>query len=191
MHRLMACLVALICTAPSMARAVDVSGQVVAGKGVAKDAVIYLDSETKPAPLAHAVIDQRDKTFLPHVTVVTAGTIVHFPNNDSVFHNVFAYFNAKKFDLGMYPRGASKSVTFDKKGLVSVLCNIHSDMSAYIMVVETPYYAVSDKQGRYRIKDVPAGTYSVHVWHESGASLTSTLNVRADSGSVNLTLARK
>ena len=88
--------------------------------------------------------------FLPHVSVVTAGTLVHFPNDDTVFHNVFAYFQAKKFDLGMYPRGATKSVTFDKPGLVVLLCNVHSDMSAYIMVVDTPYYAVTDKRGQYR-----------------------------------------
>ena len=175
----------------SAAHGDGVGGQVVTARGQAREAVVYFDSDKKTAPLANAVIDQRDKTFVPHVTVVTVGTTVQFPNHDTVFHNVFAYFNAKKFDLGMYPRGASKSVTFDKKGLVSLLCNVHSEMSAYILVVDTPYYAVTDKQGRYHIKNMPPGAYHVHVWHESGASLSQDVSVRSDGGPLNLMIARK
>jgi plastocyanin len=177
--------------ASAAAVADGLSGQVILGRGPAREAVVTLESDKKAAPLSHAVIDQRDKTFIPHVTVVTTGTTVQFPNHDSVFHNVFAYFNAKKFDLGMYPRGASKTVTFEKKGLVSLLCNVHSEMSAYILVVDTPYYAVTDKQGRYQLKNVPAGNYVLHAWHESGASVTQTITVNGDSGTLNLTLARK
>jgi plastocyanin len=169
-----------------------VSGQVaLAGKGAAREAVVTLEGEKKAAPMAKAVVDQRDKTFLPHVSVVTRGTTVQFPNNDTVFHNVFAYFNAKKFDLGMYPRGATKRVTFDKPGLVALLCNVHSEMSAYIVVVDTPYYAVTDRQGHFRIQNVAPGTYSLRVWHESGASLTQPLTVKAEDTPLNLTLARK
>ncbi len=182
---------AALSLAAATAFADGLSGQVTLGRGHARDVVVYLESDKKAAPLPRAIIDQRDKTFIPHVTVVTAGTTVQFPNHDFVFHNVFAYFNAKKFDLGMYPRGATKTVTFDKKGLVSLLCNIHSEMSAYILVVDTPYYAVTDKQGRYQIKDVPAGTYVLHAWHESGAGAVKTLTVKGETANLNLTLARK
>ncbi len=85
------------------------------GNRTAREAVVTLEGGEKAAPLAGAVIDQRDKAFAPHVSVVTGGTTISFPNHDTVFHNVFAYFNAKKFDLGVYPRGAIKKVRFDKK----------------------------------------------------------------------------
>jgi plastocyanin len=150
-----------------------------------------LEGEKKAAPMAKAVVDQRDKMFQPHVSVVTRGTTVQFPNNDTVFHNVFAYFNAKKFDLGMYPRGATKRVTFDKPGLVALLCNVHSEMSAYIVVVDTPYYAITDKQGHFRIQNVAPGSYTLHAWHESGATLTQTVTVKAEDSALKLTLARK
>lgn len=191
MKILLAFLISFLTTIASAASADGISGQVTSARGPARDAVVYFESEKRAPPLSNAVIDQRDKTFIPHVTVVTTGTTVQFPNHDTIFHNVFAYFNAKKFDLGMYPRGATKSVTFDKKGLVSLLCNVHSEMSAYIMVVDTPYYALTGKQGRYQIKDIPPGVYSAHVWHESGASLTQTVTIRSDGGPLNLTIARK
>jgi hypothetical protein len=136
------------------------------------------------------MVDQRNKMFIPHVSVVTQGTTVQFPNDDTVFHNVFAYFQAKKFDLGMYPHGASKSVHFDKAGLVVLQCNIHSDMSAYIMVVDTPYYAVTDAQGRFHIANVPDGTYTLHAWHESGAALTQAFVVKSGMADVHLALSR-
>ena len=174
------------------ANAGQVSGQaLLGGRGGAGEAVVYLEGNVKSQPLAHAVVDQRDKMFTPHVSVVTRGTTVRFPNDDTVFHNVFAYFQAKKFDLGMYPRGATKTVTFDKAGLVVLLCNIHSDMSAYIMVVDTPFYAVTDGQGRFHIANVPSGTYTLHAWHESGAETTQTITVGGASSSLTLTLGRK
>jgi len=174
------------------ARAVDVSGQAaLAGRGPARGAVVFLEGGKKAAPMAKAVMDQRGKQFIPHVLVVTVGTTVQFPNNDTVFHNVFAYFNAKKFDLGMYPRGATRTQTFDRPGLVAVLCNVHSEMSAYIMVVDTPYFAVTDKQGRFRIKSVPPGSYTLRAWHESGAVLTQAVTVKAEDTLLDLTLARK
>jgi plastocyanin len=174
------------------ARAADVIGQAaLAGRGPARDAVVYLEGGKKAAPMSNVVLDQRGKTFIPHVMVVTVGTTVHFPNNDTVFHNVFAYFDAKKFDLGMYPRGATRQVTFEKKGIVALHCNVHSEMSAYIMVVDTPYFAVTDKRGQFRIKDVPPGKYTLLAWHESGAAMTQTLTVKDGDGPLNLTLTRK
>ena len=156
----------------------------------AREAVVTLEGTAKTEPIAGIVIDQRDKLFAPHVSVVTVGTTVSFPNNDSVFHNVFAYFNAKKFDLGVYPRGATKKVRFDKKGVVALLCNVHSEMSAYIYVADTPYYAVTDKQGRFDIRNVPPGTYTLRAWHESGSVLTETVTVTANGGMNTLKLKR-
>ena len=169
-----------------------VSGTASDSHGAVRGAVVYLTGNAaSPPPLLNAQVDQRDKMFSPHVSVVTRGTTVRFPNDDTLFHNVFAYFQAKKFDLGMYPRGASKKVTFDKTGLVVILCNVHSSMSAYIMVVDTPYYAVSDGSGHFRLPNVPPGTYLMHGWHESGAVLTQTVTVGAKPQVLTLALARK
>lgn len=174
------------------ASAGTVNGMVSDGHSAARSAVVYLTGTVvSPPPLSNAQVDQRDKMFSPHVSVVTRGTTVHFPNDDTLFHNVFAYFQAKKFDLGMYPRGVSKKVTFDKTGLVVILCNVHSSMSAYIMVVDTPYYAVSDTSGHFHLPNVPSGTYMLHGWHESGAVLNQTVTVGAKPLALTLTLARK
>jgi plastocyanin len=172
--------------------AASVSGSAgLAGKGSAGDAVIYLEGDRKATPLPDAMVDQRNRMFIPHVSVITVGTTVRFPNNDTVFHNVFAYFQAKRFDLGMYPRGATKTETFSKPGLVALLCNIHSNMSAYIMVVDTPYYAVCDKSGRFVMKDVPPGTYTLHAWHESGATTVQQVHVAAGDNMLTLSLTRE
>jgi plastocyanin len=182
---------ALLLVQATAVNAAEVSGGVnLPKKGAARDAVVYLEGAKKTGPLKDVVIDQRDKVFSPHVTVVTKGTKVLFPNNDTVFHNVFAYYNAKKFDLGLYARGQTKDQTFDKTGVVALLCNIHSEMSAYIVVVDTPYYAVTDKKGRFKIANVESGTYTLHVWHESGAKLTQTVKVEAQNGDLTLNLAR-
>ena len=151
------------------ATASDVSGQIelISGRP-AGNAVIYLEGGPRPAPLARYVVDQRNREFIPHVSVVTIGTTVDFPNNDTVFHNVFAEYQAKRFDLGMYPRGSSKHQTFDKPGVVAMMCSVHSEMGAYIIVVDTSYYAVADKHGLFLIKDVKPGKYTLKVWHESG-----------------------
>jgi plastocyanin len=170
----------------------DVAGRVAfPGGRAANEAVISLEGAEKARPMPNAVVDQRKKTFIPHVSVVPRGTTVHFPNNDTVFHNVFAYYQAKKFDLGMYPRGATKNVTFDKAGLVVLLCNVHSEMSAYIMVVDTPYYAVSDARGAFTIPHVPPGKYTLRAWQESGATASYEITVTADQKPLSVSLGRK
>ena len=121
---------------------------------------------TPVLPPAHATIRQKDKTFLPHVLAITAGTIVDFPNDDPIFHNAFSSYNGQVFDLALYPPGTSKSVRFTRPGVVRVFCNIHASMSAVIVVLETPYFAVSKRNGTFSIPDVPPGNYEMRVFHE-------------------------
>lgn len=161
------------------AHAADVQGHVSLANGRdAGDAVVYLDGAGRAMPMPRAMVDQRRRTFFPHVSIVTVGTEVSFPNNDNVYHNVFADYDAKRFDLGMYPRGTVKKQSFPKPGLVVLMCSIHPEMSAYIMVVDTPYFAVTDGSGRFRIDNVPAGSYTVKVWHESGQVDSEVVQVR-------------
>ena len=139
----------------------------------------------------NVVIDQKDLTFVPHVTAVTVGTTVRFPNSDTVFHNIFAEFEAKRFDFGMYPKGTSKSKLFDKPGIVALLCSVHSNMSAYIMVVDTPYFAVTDGAGRYHIQNVPAGNYAASVWHETKQTQQLAVTVGSGPTTLNLNTSRR
>lgn len=161
------------------------------GKSAARNIVVTLEGERKATPLTKVTIDQRDKMFAPHISVVTVGTTVDFPNNDTIYHNVFAYYNAKRFDLGMYPRGATKRVTFDKPGVVAILCNVHSEMSAYIYIADTPYYAITDQQGRFRLRDVPPGNYTLRAWHESGAIAAQSLVIKESNSALALKLLKK
>jgi len=109
---------------------------------------------------------QHNKTFQPHVLVVPVGTVVDFPNRDPFFHNVFSLFDGKRFDLGLYEAGASNSVRFDRLGVSFLFCNIHPEMSAVVVAVDTPYYGVSDRKGNLAIQNVPDGMYELHVWYE-------------------------
>ena len=132
------------------------------------DAVVMIAGVAVPAApdTAHPVVDQRHDTFVPRVTAVAVGTTVDFPNDDPRLHNVFSASGAKKFDLGMYPQGESRSVTFDKPGVVRVACSVHPKMEAFIVVHENPYVAVTDAHGAWTIAGVPPGHYRLRVWHE-------------------------
>jgi plastocyanin len=153
-------------------------------------AVVYL--ETAPATALEARepirgrMDQRSETFLPHVLAVDAGTVVDFPNNDSTYHNVFSLSKAKRFDLGRYARGKSKSVRFDRPGVVRVFCDIHSHMSAFVLVFSHRFYATTDDDGRYRIDSIPPGTYTVAAWYEGAARDSRTITIPAQGGAVDL-----
>jgi plastocyanin len=158
--------------------------------------VVYLETAPRRAfdddrVETRATMDQRDETFIPHVLAVTAGTVVDFPNNDRTYHNVFSLSRAKSFDLGRYPTGRSKAVRFDRPGIVRVFCDIHSHMSAFILVFGHPYFAVTDDEGRYRIPGVPPGTYTVAVWNEALPGESRRVTV-PDGGDVevNFTLGR-
>ena len=144
----------------------DLRGVARAGGRPSPDTVVWLDAPTVPAASAppRAVLDQRNLSFSPRVLVVRSGTAVDFPNNDRVFHNVFSFRNGKRFDLGMYPVGALRQVVFDRPGLSRIFCNIHPNMAAYVMTVDSPYFARADESGAFTIGEVPAGTYTYHAW---------------------------
>jgi plastocyanin len=109
---------------------------------------------------------QRKKTFLPHITAVPVGTAIEFPNGDPIFHNVFSNFDGQRFDLGLYPPGTSRTVPFWRPGIVRLFCNIHPTMSAVIAVVDSPYFAISDRKGEFQIAGAPAGEYTLQFFHE-------------------------
>jgi plastocyanin len=173
------CTVALLSASP--AAGAEVSGTVqVAGKA-AQWAVVWLEVTNTRAVKAptRETLDQRNLSFSPHVLAVRVGTAVDFPNNDRVFHNVFSFRDGTKFNLGMYPAGTSKRVVFDTPGVSRVFCDIHPNMAAYIVAVDTPYYAVSDERGAFTISGVPAGTYTYHAWRAGGQRLTGSITVDA------------
>ena len=157
--------------------AAELNGTALVSGRPARNAVIWLESADKPGPAATVVLDQRNLTFLPHVLAVRVGTTVEFPNNDKVFHNVFSFRDGKKFDLGMYPKGMSKRIVFDRPGLSRLFCNIHPNMAAYVMAVDTPYFAVSNERGTFSIAGVPPGTYTYHAWRPGGQPLTGSIAV--------------
>ena len=149
----------------------------VAGKPL-QHAVVWLEaSDASPLPAQKVVLDQRNLAFFPHVLAVRVGTTVEFPNNDRVFHNVFSFRDGKKFDLGMYPKGSAKRIAFDKPGLARLFCNIHPNMAAYVMAVDSPYFGVSNENGTFTIAGVPPGTYTYHAWRPGGQPLTGSITV--------------
>jgi len=160
-------------------------------------AIVFLESFDVPdhSPLraqplsgGRARMDQRNETFAPHVLAIDVGTRVEFPNNDQTFHNVFSISKTKQFDLGRYGRGKSKIETFNKPGIVRVFCDIHSHMNAYIVVFNHPFHAMTDDDNRYRIDNIPPGTYAVTAWHEGEARDTRSVTIPPGGGVVGLDL---
>ena len=124
-------------------------------------------------------MDQRDERFVPHLLAVQVGTTVDFPNSDETFHNVFSLSRTRRFDLGRYAAGRSKSVRMDRSGVVRVFCDIHPHMSAFILVFAHPFFDVTDDDGRFVIEGVPPGAYTVVGWYEGEARVTRALSVSA------------
>lgn len=142
--------------------------------------VVYLTGDSLPPihlPKEHPTMSQSNMMFLPSVLAVAVGTTVSFPNQDPFFHNVFSYSREKKFDLGRYPKGQAQEVTFDKPGIIKVFCEIHYSMRAYIHVLKTPYFAVSDERGAFKISDVKPGDYTLHVWQENLPEITQPITI--------------
>jgi len=142
------------------------AGDKVAG---ASNVIVWLTpvgSPPPPAPVIHPRLAQKNKRFEPHLLVVPVGTVVEFPNQDPFFHNVFSLYKGQRFDLGLYEAGSSRSVRFDRPGVSFIFCNIHPEMSAAVVALETPYYGISNHEGRVTIPSVPPGRYRLEVWYE-------------------------
>jgi plastocyanin len=152
----------------------DPRGIVWAGSRREPNTVVWIEARNvPPAPAPRKVVlDQRDLAFSPHVLAVRVGTIVEFPNSDRVFHNVFSFRDGKRFDLGLYPVGAVKYVTFDRPGLSRIFCNIHPNMAAYVLAVDSSYFAVSDAEGAFSLPRLPPGRYVYHAWRPGAQTLT-------------------
>ncbi len=167
----------------------NITGLVTRGKKKINDAVIYVDmGQILIANDKHATMNQENLTFIPHVLPVQAGTTVDFLNSDDVLHNVFSSDDCSgNFNLGSYPKGEHRSYTFNTPGcIVTILCNVHPEMEAYIVTVGTPYFTQS-VNGSYQINNVPAGTYTIHVWHESFGSKSFSVTV-PDNGEIVLNI---
>jgi hypothetical protein len=141
------------------------------GKHRAVPAVIWLDPMPGTAvapfdPRGHYALLQKSRTFLPHLQIIPVGAVVTFPNGDPFFHNVFSLFDGKRFNLGLYEAGSSRSVTFTRAGVSYIFCNIHPEMSAVIIALNTPLYAIADAKDTLALRDVPPGNYTLHIWIE-------------------------
>ena len=179
-RRLFACTMlsaAALCSAqqPTLKARVEITRNGRAQKDASK-AVIWLTpiggapvDPPKQSPTDIPKLVQKDKAFHPSLLVIPVGGKVEFPNRDPFFHNVFSLFDGKRFDLGLYESGTTRFVSFDKPGVSFVFCNIHPEMSAVIIAVNTPYYAISDIRGEITIPNVPPGRYSLQVFHTSVA----------------------
>jgi len=175
----------------------EIKGKVtVQGIRSAENIAVYAEAipgKNFDPPAQHAVIDQKKMTFIPHVMIVVKGTTVDFLNSDRVGHNVYwpSVSGNKKLahNMGTWPQGVKKSFQFHDLGTASLLCNVHPEMSGYVVVVSTPYFAVTDKEGNFEIKDVPSGHYTLKTWSEEGKPVT--LAVDASSGTVNVELTVK
>ena len=141
----------------------DLSNVVVWLTPIGKSAYMPKASASSRIP---PVLIQQNKSFEPHVLVVEVGTVVQFPNKDLFFHNIFSLYDGKRFDLGLYEAGTTRSLVFDRPGISYLFCNIHAEMSAVVVAVETPYFALSNNAGIVSIPDVPDGRYQLHIWYE-------------------------
>jgi hypothetical protein len=142
-----------------------------AGKHRIVPAVVWLEPLTGTpnlpfAPDRHYTLLQKNRMFIPHLQVVPVGAVVQFPNADPFFHNVFSLFDGKRFDLGLYEAGSSKSVTFSREGVSYIFCDIHPEMSAVVIALLTPLYAVADANDSFLLREVPSGIYNMHLWVE-------------------------
>ena len=135
-------------------------------------AVIYLEGTNVPAPASRPTVrvSQKNRTIIPHLTVVQVGTRVEFPNQDDVFHNIFSLSGPRRFNLGRYPPGGSKAEVFTMPGIVRLFCDIHSEMGGIVLVLDTPYFVKPDAEGRFRLEGVPPGEYTAVAWHESAGT---------------------
>lgn len=144
--------------------------------------VVYLtaaDGRVLRAPPVKVPIAMNGKEFRPHIRIVTPGSSVEYPNQDPFSHNIFSTAPGAAFDLGTYPNGVARAATFKKTGAFPIYCNIHSRMTAYVVVVPTPYFTQAGADGRWTLDHIPAGKYELHVWHERAPEIVTPLDVPA------------
>jgi plastocyanin len=159
----------------------SVQGAKLAPVSEVRNVVVYLkDAPKRASAPVKAVIHQQDENFLPRVVAVPVGSTVEFPNDDPIYHNVFSLSRVKSFNLGKYPKGQTRAVTFDKPGLVKVFCEIHSHMSATVMVFDHPWFAVPGADGRFELPAVPPGDRQITAWHERLGD--TTLHIKVEAG---------
>lgn len=163
--------------------AATVSGSVTAkGLKSQKDILVYIEKvegkEFAP-PEEPAKMDQISLVFVPHVLPVVKGTTVEFHNSDDVLHNVFGV-GVDEFDLGTWGKGGTEKYTFNNLGDVAILCNVHPEMEAYVVILENPYFALTDEEGNYKIEGIPAGTYDLKTWHDRLKSVKKGIEVSSD-----------
>jgi plastocyanin len=176
----------------------EIKGKVsVQGIKSSENIAVYVDAiadKKFEAPKDRIVIDQRKMTFNPHVVVIQQGATVDFLNSDPVGHNVYwpSVSGNKKLahNLGTWPKGEKKPFQFNELGVASLLCNVHPEMSGYVVVVPTPYFAVTDKEGNFEIKNIPAGKYTLKTWSEDGKPTTQAVEVGATAATVELTVKK-
>lgn len=176
----------------------DIKGKVTAqGMKSSENIVVYVDAvagKKFDAPADHVVVDQKKMTFVPHVSVVQQGATVEFLNSDPVGHNVYwpSISGNKKLahNMGTWPQGQKKPFQFMDLGAASLLCNVHPEMSGYVVVVPTPYFAVTDKDGNYTIKNVPPGHYTILTWSEEGKPTTQAVDVTAATTTLDITVKK-
>jgi plastocyanin len=181
-----------------LGHASEIKGHVaVQGLRSPENIAVYVDAipgKEFPAPTQHAVMDQKGLKFVPHVLVVAKGTTVDFLNSDATGHNVYwpAVSGNKKMahNLGTWPQGQTKSFQFNDLGAAPLLCNVHPEMSGYVIVAPTPYFAVTDKEGTFDIKNVPPGHYTLTTWSEEGKPTTQAVDLAGESATVALTVKK-
>jgi plastocyanin len=191
-------MVSFILLLASASHAGEIKGKVTAqGMRSAENIAVYVDAipgKKFDPPAQHVVIDQRKMTFVPRVTVVLQGTTVDFLNSDPVGHNVYwpSISGNKKLahNMGTWPRGEKKSFQFNDLGTASLLCNVHPEMSGYLVVAPTPYFAVTDKEGNFEIKNVPAGHYTLKTWSEEGKPTTQAVDVGGGAATIDITVKK-
>jgi plastocyanin len=181
---LLAVVVALSVVALCSQRAIAQNDRIVKGtvslppdSGSVKNVVVYLEGAIGTPTSAKMTIDQKDMTFIPHVLPIVVGSTLDFVNNDDVMHNVFSNSVTQRFDVGMFPRGESRSVVFDKPGVVELRCNVHPTMRGFVLVLENNYFATPDERGNYQITGIPRGRYKLRAWHESLPPIETWANV--------------